>query len=75
MNAKQFIESVGRAEAERVAIAAGTNYVYLYQIANGYRNASTKLALRLREASGDQLDLMSLMTATDIREKAAGNAA
>ena len=71
MNAKQFIDQFGRAEAERVAIAAGTNRVYFYQIANGFRNASTKLALRLHEESGHRLDVMSLMTATDARDRAA----
>lgn len=71
MNARDFIDELGNDEAERVAIAAGTNMAYFRQIANGHRNASFKLAHRLVEASDDRLDLISLMGATHDRQKRA----
>ena len=63
MNVKQFVELVGWAEAERVAIAAGTNRAYLSQLAGGHRNPSTDMALRLVKASDGRMDLVALLTA------------
>ena len=74
MNAREFIDEFGADEAERVAIAAGTNMAYFRQIANGHRNAGFGLAQRLVGASDERLDLLALLGATDDR-KQEGNAA
>lgn len=60
MNAKQFLEQFP-AEAETVAVAAGTNYVYFTQLASGFRKAGPKLAGRLEAASEGR------MTRADLR--------
>lgn len=65
MNALEFIKTFGWEEAEQVALKAGTNRAYFSQIAYGHRNAGTRLAQRLVKESGDRLDLLSLMTATE----------
>jgi hypothetical protein len=61
MNAKDFLDEFGREEATRVAIAAGTNYVYFTQIASGHRRPSVDLALRLITASDDRLSFEALL--------------
>lgn len=70
MNAKQFIDEYGWAEAEQVASKAGTNRAYLSQIAHGHRNASALLAERLVLASSGRLDFKSLVMATPNRQPA-----
>ncbi len=63
MNAREYIDTFGWEEAERVAKAAGTNRAYFSQIANGHRNASVPLAQKLVDASAGRLDFMSLVNA------------
>ena len=70
MDAKTFIDTYGWDEAVRVAKQAGTTREYLYQIANGYRNASPGLARRLVDASDQRLDFMSLVMSTESRRTA-----
>jgi hypothetical protein len=61
MDAKTFLKTWGRQEAERVAEAAGTNYAYFYQIALGHRRPSVKLAERLERASDGRLGFAELL--------------
>lgn len=68
MNAKQFLDAYGKEEAERVALAAKSNYAYFSQLAYGHRRPSVRLAERLVEASDDRLDFVSLLKG---REKSA----
>lgn len=62
MNAREFLESRGKAEGEKVAKAAGTSYAYLYQISLGHRRPRVDLAKRLVAASDGEMDLVSLLT-------------
>jgi len=55
MNANQFIEKFGREEGAAVARLAGTNFVYLQQIAKHHRRPSPALAKQLEEASGGRM--------------------
>lgn len=64
MNAKQFLESFGKSEAERVAVEAGSNYAYFSQIAYGHRRPSPDLAERLVKASDNRMDFVALLTKT-----------
>lgn len=68
MDAKHFLEKHGKAAAEKVAVAAGSNYAYFSQIAYGHRRPSPDLAHKLVAAStevcadpADQLDFASLL--------------
>lgn len=61
MNAKQFLDEFGRHELKRVAILAGSNYQYAWQLARGYRKASPGLAERLEAASGGRMDRIALV--------------
>lgn len=61
MDAKTFLETYGKDECERVAIAAGTNYAYFSQIAYGHRKPSAKLAKAMVEASGGRLGFEQLL--------------
>lgn len=63
MNARQFLDQYGREEAARVAEAAGTNAAYFDQLACCARGPSFGLAEKLVAASGQRLDLLSLMRA------------
>ncbi len=60
MDALTFLKTAGKSEAERVAIAAGSNYVYFSQIAYGHRRASPDLARKLVKESGGQMTLAKL---------------
>lgn len=61
MDAKEFLEAVGKNEAEEVAKRAGTNYAYYAQIAYGHRRPSPELAERLVTESGNRLDFAALL--------------
>jgi len=62
MDAQAFRDCYGRKKAESIAKKAGTTYEYFCQIARGDRTPSRKLALRLIDASGHELDFVSLLT-------------
>lgn len=70
MNARDFIDEHGRQEAERVAIAAGTNMAYFEQIACGARRPSFELAERLAAESGGRMDTLSLLRAKTDKARA-----
>jgi hypothetical protein len=72
MDCKEFIESYGREAAERVALDAGTNYIYFRQLAYGHSRPSPDLAERLVNASGGRLDFETLMRAEAYRQKFGG---
>ena len=61
MNARDFLDTYGRHEAKRVAIVAGSNYAYLWQLARGYRVASRDMAEKLEAASDGRMDRVSLV--------------
>lgn len=61
MDAKQFLESVGKSEASAVAERAGTNYAYFSQIAYGHRRPSPELAESLVKESGGRMDFAALL--------------
>lgn len=61
MDAKTFLDEFGKAEAERVAAAAGTNYAYFSQIAHRHRRPSVDMARKLVEASNNRLSFESLL--------------
>lgn len=61
MNARQYLDKYGRAEAEKVAEAAGTNFAYFYQIAIGFRNPSPKMAKALQKASKGKIKAAELL--------------
>ncbi len=61
MDAKTFLDTYGREEAERVAVAAGTNFAYFYQIALGHRRPSVKLAVKLEHASDGRMTFTELL--------------
>ena len=52
---KTFIKMEGREAAARLAIKAGTKYVYLTQIASGFRKPSGRLTLLLERLSQGKL--------------------
>ena len=70
MNAREFLDKFGGAEAEQVAVAAGTNLPYFEQLACGARRPSFELAERLVAASGGRLDVLALLRAKTEREQA-----
>jgi DNA-binding transcriptional regulator YdaS (Cro superfamily) len=51
MDMKTFIEMEGREATTRLAEKAGTKYIYLTQIATGFRRPSGRLALLLEHHS------------------------
>lgn len=67
MDTYNFIALHGKPVAAEIAELAGTNYVYLAQIAYGHRRPSVGLARRLVAAcdaipdQADRLDLVSLL--------------
>jgi len=65
MNAKEFFDTHGREQAERVATRAGTNLAYFVQIVYGHRRPSVDLAKRLANASGGEMDVAALLGITD----------
>ncbi len=76
MNAFEFLKRHGKATAEAVAIAAGTNWAYFSQLAYGHRRPSLAMAERLVAASegvfaeaGDRLDLLSLLKGPPARQE------
>jgi len=62
MNAKEFLEIYGKDRVKLVAEKAGTIYPYFLQMANGRRRPSVELAKKLVEASGHELDFVSLLS-------------
>lgn len=73
MNARQFLDTFGREEAERVALRAGTNLAYFEQLACCARSPSFSLAEELAAASSGRMEVLALMRAKSERdaEKAA----
>lgn len=61
MNARDFYDEYGRHELKRVAILAGSNYAYLWQVARGYRRPSVDMAEKLEAASDGRMDRVSLV--------------
>ena len=57
----EFWQLVGKAEAERVAILAGTTYEHFKHLAHGRRKPSTKLAIKLVRASEQKMSLNRLL--------------
>jgi DNA-binding transcriptional regulator YdaS (Cro superfamily) len=55
MDMKTYIKKEGREAATRLAIKAGTKYVYLTQIASGFRKPSGRLTLLLERLSQGKL--------------------
>jgi transcriptional regulator with XRE-family HTH domain len=70
MDAKTYLEERGRDKAKEVAEAAGTSFEYFGQIASGRRRPSVKLALKLVEASGGELEFVALLTSNQQTEAA-----
>ena len=61
MDIRSFLSRYGRAELAAIAKRAGTTAGYVIdQIGNGHRRPSTKLALKLWEASNRRLTLQKL---------------
>lgn len=61
MTPNAFIATYGKDEAERVALAAKTNYAYFSQIAYGHRNASRDLAERLAVESAGRMTELEIL--------------
>lgn len=61
MDAKEFLDTYGKAEAERIARIAGTTLAYFKQIAYGHRKPSSDLAWDLVEASNGRMDFEKLL--------------
>lgn len=55
MDMKSFLQMEGREAATNLAEKAGTNYIYLTQIASGYRKPSGRLTLLLEQHSKGKL--------------------
>jgi hypothetical protein len=60
MNARQFLDEYGTAEARRVAEAAGTKLIYIQQIAGNHRTPSPEMAYALVKASGNRMTMRCL---------------
>ena len=60
MDMKTYIKKEGRDAAARLAKKAGTKYVYLTQIASGFRKPSGRLTLLLEHHSGGMLSRQEL---------------
>ncbi|MCG8488218.1 MAG: hypothetical protein MI756_12180 [Chromatiales bacterium] len=52
---KTFIATEGRDAARRLAVKCGTKYIYLTQIASGFRRPSGRLTLLLERYSEGKL--------------------
>ena len=61
MNAQDYLALHGIKKAREVAQKSGTSYAYFWQIAKGIRRPSVDLAERLVEASGHEMDFVSLL--------------
>ncbi|MES9941357.1 MAG: hypothetical protein ABW104_19210 [Candidatus Thiodiazotropha sp. 6PLUC2] len=57
---KTFIEMEGREAARRLAVKSGTKYIYLTQIASGFRKPSGRLTLLLERYSQGKLTRFEL---------------
>lgn len=57
----EFWRNVGKAEAERVAVDAGTSYEHFKHMAHGRRNPSKAMAAALVKSSGGKMSLMRLL--------------
>ncbi|MES9861265.1 MAG: hypothetical protein ABW157_08520 [Candidatus Thiodiazotropha sp. LLP2] len=57
---KTFIEMEGREAAKRLAVKTGTKYIYLTQIASGFRKPSGRLTLLLERYSQGKLTRFEL---------------
>lgn len=68
MNARQFLDTFGRAESERVAAKAGTNLPYFEQLACCARSPSFDLAEKLAAASDGRMNVLALMRAKGERD-------
>lgn len=80
MDALAFLQKHGKDTAEKVALAAGTNYAYFSQIAYGHRRPGVDLAHELVRSSerhirkpDERLDFESLLSPAEKsrRKKAA----
>ncbi len=60
MDMKTFIAREGRDAARRLAVECGTKYIYLTQIASGFRRPSGRLTLLLERYSGGKLSRYEL---------------
>ncbi len=60
MDMKTFIEMEGREAARRLAVKSGTKYIYLTQIASGFRKPSGRLTLLLERYSQGKLTRFEL---------------
>jgi DNA-binding transcriptional regulator YdaS (Cro superfamily) len=60
MDMKTFIEMEGREAATRLAAKSGTKYIYLTQIASGFRKPSGRLTLLLERYSEGKLSRYEL---------------
>lgn len=70
MTALQFLKKYGKEESERVALAAGTNFVYFYQIARGFRRPSVDLAEKLESASNKKMKFAELLRSPAAKDQA-----
>ncbi|MES9834715.1 MAG: hypothetical protein ABW139_20985 [Candidatus Thiodiazotropha sp. DIVDIV] len=57
---KTFIEMEGREAAKHLAVKTGTKYIYLTQIASGFRKPSGRLTLLLERYSQGKLTRFEL---------------
>ncbi|MES9852439.1 MAG: hypothetical protein ABW170_11470 [Candidatus Thiodiazotropha sp. L084R] len=57
---KTFIEMEGREAAKQLAVKTGTKYIYLTQIASGFRKPSGRLTLLLERYSQGKLTRFEL---------------
>lgn len=62
MNAKEFFDRYGKERCVEICEKVGTSYAYFNQIAYGHRRPSVNLAQRLVDASGGEMDFVSLLT-------------
>ena len=69
MDAKQYWKRHGSEKSREVATAAGTSWGYFEHIMHGRRRPSPELAERLVEASGGQMDFVSLLKPRAARSK------
>lgn len=58
MDIRLFAKSLDSAQRREIAKRAGTNTVYLSQLANGHRKASVELAKKLVRASQQVFPIM-----------------
>lgn len=53
---KSYLKKIGVTGVKALAKKIKVNWLYLYQIANGTRKASAKLAIRLHRATNGEID-------------------